>query len=109
MQIDVFFGPAGVTPADVTGRAVAVIDVAWAHVATRRVTLSVMANPALAIVGDTVSITLALDGPRHFVRVSLLSFTSTRSDVGGGWHVSKCVIASYALSIVHPMANELRP
>lgn len=27
MQIDVFFGPAGVTPADVTGRAVAVIDV----------------------------------------------------------------------------------
>lgn len=27
MQIDVFFGPAGVTPADVSGRAVAVIDV----------------------------------------------------------------------------------
>jgi 2-phosphosulfolactate phosphatase len=27
VQIDVFFGPAGVTPADVTGRAVAVIDV----------------------------------------------------------------------------------
>ncbi len=27
MQIDVFFGPAGVTPADVAGRAVAVIDV----------------------------------------------------------------------------------
>lgn len=27
MQIDVFFGPAGVTPADVVGRAVAVIDV----------------------------------------------------------------------------------
>ena len=27
MQIDVFFGTAGITPADVSGRAVAVIDV----------------------------------------------------------------------------------
>lgn len=52
---------------------VAVVDVVWAGVATRRVKLRVVANPAEATVGDTLRVTLAVEGSRQFVRVSMLA------------------------------------
>jgi uncharacterized protein (DUF58 family) len=61
--------------------AVAIVDVVWSQLATSRVRVAVTANPAEALVGDAVFITLALQGPRQFLRVRLRSFGSDR-DVG---------------------------
>ncbi|MGH9276998.1 MAG: DUF58 domain-containing protein, partial [Acidimicrobiales bacterium] len=50
---------------------VAVVDVVWAQIATRRVKLAVVANAAEATVGDTLRITLSVEGSHQFVRVAL--------------------------------------
>jgi uncharacterized protein (DUF58 family) len=54
--------------------AVAVVDVGWALMATRRVRLTTTANPPEAIVGDTVAVEVAFGGPRQFLTVTVSSF-----------------------------------
>lgn len=61
---------------------IGLIDVAWAQIATKRVRLSVTANPAEAVVGDTVTCDVAFAGPRQFLTVAVRSFLS--GPTGGG-------------------------
>ena len=76
--------------------AAAVIDVVWALVATRRVELSVTANPAEAVVGDTVAVTIEVTGVRQFVDLRVLTFGGTR---GQGVDVPDKAVATGMASV----------
>jgi uncharacterized protein (DUF58 family) len=62
--------------------AVAIIDVAWALTATKRLRLTITSNPAEAIVGDTVRAAVSFAGPRQFVTVSVPSLSSDAAGAG---------------------------
>ena len=72
MQIDVFFGTAGITPADVSGRAVAVIDVLRASTSIA----VALDNGARAIVPDAKSVMPASPGKRESCGPRFLTTTS---------------------------------
>jgi len=61
---------------------VALIDVAWALIATKKVRLVVTANPAEAVVGDTVTVNVSFAGPRQFVTVVVRTFSPTAEGAG---------------------------
>ncbi|MDQ3980203.1 MAG: DUF58 domain-containing protein, partial [Actinomycetota bacterium] len=62
--------------------ALLVLDLVWSQVATAKAQVDVRANPAEAVVGDTVTFQFSVRGPRQFLRLSLVSFQGTKGEVG---------------------------
>lgn len=56
---------------------VAVVDLFWAQLATRKVTPKVLTNPGEATVGGTLTIGLAVGGSHQFVRVAVRSLATS--------------------------------